>query len=130
MEGTQESTQKQFTRVKHTYTHIHTHTYNTLLKDIRVIYFLIATFSGHPFIRLHTETDGFGTKKKQYLFSKNCMTLVLMLILLECKRDLLSCRFYTYHNNLLYKTSKVSFLFQLNHFVNGISSMSTLDYYG
>lgn len=41
----------------------HTDTHNTLLKDIRVIYFLIATFSGHSFIRLHTETDGFGAKK-------------------------------------------------------------------
>lgn len=47
-----------------TYMRTHAHTHNTLLNDIRVIYFLIATFSGHPFIRrLHSETDGFGTKK-------------------------------------------------------------------
>jgi len=29
-----------------------------------------------------------------------------MLILLDIKRDLLSCRFYTYRNNLLYKTAE------------------------
>lgn len=56
----------------HIHTETHTHTHDTLLKDIRVIYFLIATLSGHPFIRLHTETDGFGAKK--HLFSRIFMT--------------------------------------------------------
>jgi len=81
---------------------VSTNTYNILLKDIRVIYFLIATFSSHPFIRLYTKTEGFDEKKKR-LFSRIFMTAVLMCVLLDCKRDL-SCRFYTV--KIYYTTAK------------------------